>query len=134
MVEQKHLSEGLVEKVPCPATKRNGEVCGSTRITASGHCFAHHPEAAKWRAMGGSATSSRRRMAKRMEDAGVAHLFDMLEEDFYKLSENITPANVRMMAKLSEVMLKIVKFTEKYGNDSDFMDMGWEDSEEWTPY
>ncbi len=133
MVEQKHLSEGLVEKVPCPATKRNGEVCGSRRITASGHCFAHHPEAAKWRAMGGSATSSRRRMAKRMEDAGVAHLFNMLEEDFYKLSENITPANVRTMAKLSEVMLKIVKFTEKYGNDSDFMDVGWEDPEEWTP-
>ena len=49
---------------PCPAVKRNGEVCGSVRVSVSGYCFAHDPESAAWRAMGGRAKAKKARARK----------------------------------------------------------------------
>ena len=82
-------------KDPCPAVKRDGELCGSVRVSASGYCFAHDPKSAEWRAMGGRARARKTRITKHMKDAGVDRLFEILDESFRKLStQDRSPANL----------------------------------------
>ena len=105
-MEREHIPE---EVGPCPATKRNGEVCGSDRVGASGYCFAHDPESAEWRAMGGRARSKRKRAAKRMKEAGMEHLLDTLEETLAELrSGEGDPSSARAKAKVAETIWRIV--------------------------
>ena len=69
MGDQRNPEEGHSE-TSCAATKRDGETCGSSRVTVSGYCFAHDPESVSWRAMGGKATARKRRATKWVRDAG----------------------------------------------------------------
>ena len=66
-------------KARCPAVKRDGELCGSVRVSESGYCFAHDPQSAEWRAMGGRARARKTRITKQMKDAGVDRLFEILD-------------------------------------------------------
>ena len=105
-MEKEHIAR---KDEPCPATKRNGEACGSIRVSASGYCFAHDPEAAAWRAKGGRAKSKRKRAAKRMKEAGMEHLLDTLEEALEELrSGEGDPSSARAKAKLAETIWRIV--------------------------
>ncbi len=116
---------------PCPATKRNGEVCGSTIVSVSGYCFAHDPEAADWRAMGGRATAKKRRVAKRMKDAGLGHIHETMKELLDELhSGNARASDAMAMARVTDTILRMVEWAE---------DDLKEDSEsrgptKWTPY
>ncbi len=84
------------EADPCPAIKRSGEVCGSERVAASGYCFAHDPESAEWRAMGGRAKSKKARARKKLKELGLERLTESLEEMFDELHEgNAAPADAR---------------------------------------
>ena len=101
-------------KASCPAVKRDGELCGSVRVSASGYCFAHDPQSAEWRAMGGRARARKTRATKYMKDAGVDRLFEILDESFAKVNaQERTPANVQAMARTADVMMKLVKYAEK---------------------
>ena len=135
MGDQRNPTEGHRETT-CGATKRNGEICGSSRVTVSGYCFAHDPESASWRAMGGRATSKKRRAAKWAKDAGMGHLYEILDESFVGLSEQeATPGNLQAMARLSDVILKVVKWSEPEQDDVlDYLETQRRKPTEWTPY
>ena len=112
MGDQRNPTEGQRETI-CAGTKRNGEICGSRRVTVSGYCFAHDPESASWRAMGGRATSRKRLAAKWAKDAGVGHLYETLEEGILKLNEQErTSANIQAMAGAMDVMMKLINWSE----------------------
>ena len=107
-------------KEPCPAVKRDGELCGSVRVSASGYCFAHDPKSAEWRAMGGRARARKTRATKYMKDAGVDRLFEILDESFAKVyAQERTPANVQAMARTADVMMKLVKYAEKVREENE---------------
>ncbi|MCY4654425.1 MAG: hypothetical protein OXC95_14830, partial [Dehalococcoidia bacterium] len=57
-------------KRSCPATKRNGELCEVTIVSASGYCFAHDPESAEWRGEGGRGGGKKRRGTKKKREGG----------------------------------------------------------------
>ena len=97
------IYEDGYSKAPCPAVKRDGELCGSVRVSASGYCFAHDPQSVEWRAMGGRARARKTRATKHMKDAGVDRLFEILDESFRKLStQGRSPANLQAMARTAE--------------------------------
>ncbi len=107
-MEKEHIAR---KDEPCPATKRNGEVCGSIRVSASGYCFAHDPEAAAWRAKGGRASSKRKRAVKRLKEAGMGHLLDILEETLEELrSGEADPSNARAKARVAEAILRVANW------------------------
>ena len=93
----------------CPATKRNGEVCGSDRVGASGYCFAHDPESAEWRAMGGRASNKRKRALKKMKEVGMGHILDALEESLEGLRSGEEDAvDARAKVRVAEAIWRIV--------------------------
>ena len=105
-MEREHIAR---KSKPCPATKRNGEVCGSIRVSASGYCFAHDPESAEWRAMGGRASNKRKRAVKQLKEAGMGHLLDALEETLEELrSGEGDPSSARAKARVAETIWRIV--------------------------
>ncbi len=131
MGDQRNPTEGQRETT-CAGTKRNGEICGSRRVTVSGYCFAHDPESASWRAMGGRATSRKRLAAKWAKDAGVGHLYEALEEGILRLSEQErTPANIQAMARATDVIMKLVEWSEP---EPDYMKTQRSKPTQWTPY
>ncbi len=134
MGDQRNPEEGHSE-TSCAATKRDGETCGSSRVTVSGYCFAHDPESVSWRAMGGKATARKRRATKWVRDAGMGRLYDMLEESFFELSEQeVTPANLQAMARLSDTILKLVKWSKPEPDVLDYIETELRKPPEWTPY
>ena len=131
MGDQRNPTEGQRETI-CAGTKRNGEICGSRRVTVSGYCFAHDPESASWRAMGGRATSRKRLAAKWAKDAGVGHLYETLEEGIIKLNEQErTPTNIQAMARATDVIMKLVEWSEP---KADNMKTQRRKPTQWTPY
>ena len=127
-MEREHIAR---EDKPCPEVKRNGEVCGSTRVSVSGYCFAHDPESAAWRAMGGRASSNRRRAIKRIKESGMGHILKMLEETLEELRSGEGNAeDARAMARVTETILKMA---EKSDDDEELEELvKW--PTQWEPY
>ena len=100
---------------PCPATKRNGQICNSTRISQSGFCFAHDPEANSWRRMGGYARQRKAREARKLDeiekvrDPRLDSVVESLQESLSELAkESPTPSNIRAMARLADSIAQII--------------------------
>lgn len=98
---------------PCPATKRDGEVCGSNIISVSGYCFAHDPEAAAWREKGMRASSRKRQAARRLKEAGVGHLVKMMEDGLKGLrSGEVSASDLQAMSRATDTIWRMVKWAE----------------------
>ena len=100
---------------PCPATKRNGDICNSIRISQTGFCFAHDPEANQWRRMGGYARQRKAREAKelsemaKVSDPRLDSVVESLQESLNELGkESPTPNNIRAMARLADSIAQII--------------------------
>ncbi len=107
MVEREHIPR---KDPPCPATKRNGEICGSTTVSASGYCFAHDPESAEWRAMGGRAKGKKARAQKKLRELGLDDMVKGLREVFDELQAAPPSANnARAMAKIADTIMKMTE-------------------------
>ena len=105
----KKLREG-----PCPAVKRDGEVCGSTRISVSGYCFAHDPESAAWRAKGVEARRKKRQAKKRLREMGAVHLVDVLEKGLEGLrAGEVSSSDLRAMAGATDTIFRMMKWAEE---------------------
>ena len=103
---------------PCPATKRNGEICNSTRISQTGFCFAHDPEAIEWRRMGGIARQQQRRESKIIKDSRLDTMVESLQETLNELSSQpATPNSSRAMARLADTIAQIIYRTSKNKNN-----------------
>ena len=103
---------------PCPATKRNGQICNSTRISQSGFCFAHDPEAIEWRRMGGIARQQKLRESKIIRDGRLDSMVDSLREALNELSSQpATPNNTRAMARLADTIAQIIYRTPQDKDD-----------------
>ncbi len=95
---------------PCPATKRNGELCGSVVVSVSGYCFAHDPESAEWRAMGGRAKAKKVRAHKKLRELGLDDMVKGLREVFEELQAAPPSANnARAMAKIADTIMKMTE-------------------------
>ena len=107
---------------PCPAVKRNGEVCGSKRISVSGYCFAHDPEAAAWRAKGVEARRRKRQAKRRLREMGAVHLVDVLEEGLGGIaSGEVSASDLRAMAGATDTIFRMMKWAEEdVKKDSEF--------------
>ena len=122
-------------KRPCPATRRDGEACGSKTITVSGYCFAHDPESAAWRAKGGRESSNRRRVRKRMRETGLGKIMDNLEETMEQLRLGEADLEeARTKARVAEAMLKFVNWVETDVKEEDKEDNGLAWPTEWEMY
>ncbi len=109
-MEREHIAR---EDKPCPAVKRDGEVCGSTRVSVSGYCFAHDPESSEWRAMGSRANSQRRRAARRLKEAGLGHLVKKMEGSLDDLRlGKVSSSDVQAMARVTDTIFRMVKWAE----------------------
>ena len=96
---------------PCSAVKRNGQVCGSDRVSGSGYCFAHDPESAAWRARGGRAKAKKARARKKLKELGLDHMTETLEKMFDELhAGNAVAADARAMAGIASTMMKLVEW------------------------
>ena len=127
-MEREHIAR---EDKPCPATKRNGEVCGSMRVSVSGYCFAHDPEAAAWRAKGGRGSSKRNRAVKRLKEAGMGNLLDTLEESLEGLRTGEEDnGDARAKARVAEAILKVANWSED--GEEDDLEVSW--PTKWEPY
>ena len=108
------LRDWIRSNQPCPATKRNGELCGSTIVSVSGYCFAHDPEAAEWRAMGGRAKSKKARARKKLRELGLEHMAESLEEMFDELrAGNATAADARAMTGIASTLMKLLEWASE---------------------
>ena len=127
-MEREHIAR---EDKPCPEVKRNGEVCGSTRVSVSGYCFAHDPEAALWRAKGGRSSSKRNRALKRLKESGMGHLMDTLEESLegLRLGEE-DRGDARAKARVAEAILRVLNWS----GDEEESDSGFRWPTKWEPY
>ena len=115
---------------PCPAIKRNGEVCGSVRVSVSGHCFAHDPESAVWRAMGGRAKAKKVRARKKLKELGLGDMIHGLHEVFEELQASPPSAtNARAMAKLADTVMKMTEWASEADKEPSFPAYP-----EWTRY
>ena len=129
-VSDEGLIKWLVRNQPCPAVKRNGEVCGSLRVSVSGRCFAHDPESAAWRAMGGRAKAKKARARKKLKELGLDHMTATLEDVFDELhAGNAVAADARAMAGIASTMMKLIEWAAETDTESKTL---W--NEEWFPY
>src|SRR5690242_14480551 len=95
----------------CPAVKRNGQPCGG-RVTASGYCFAHGPDAATARAKGGAATSNANRAAKLLPSR-LRPIVDRLEQAFYEVHVGELDARTAVaMASVASAIGRLVALGE----------------------
>ena len=115
---------------PCPATKRNGELCGSTTVSASGYCFAHDPDAAEWRAMGGRAKGKKARAQKKLRELGLGDMVKGLREVFDELQAAPPSANnARAMARIADTVMKMTEMAAEIDKEPK---QPWNGG--WTPY
>ena len=129
-IEEAHLRSRLLRNLPCPAIKRDGEVCGSDRVSVSGYCFAHDPEAAGWRTMGGRAKAKKARARKKLKELGLDHMTESLEEVFDELrSGHIAPSDARAMARIADTVMKLTEWAAELDTDSQPTKNGG-----WIPY
>ena len=99
---------------PCPATKRDGNVCGAAIVSVSGYCFAHDPEAAEWRAKGGRASGRKRRASKRLREMGVGNLKADLESALAGLrSGEVSGDDLRAMARATDTIFRMMRWAEE---------------------
>ncbi len=109
-MEREHIAK---KDDPCPATKRNGEVCGSIRVSASGYCFAHDPEVAEWRERGVRASSRKRQAARRLKEAGVGHLVKMMEDGLKDLrSGELSASELQAMSRATDTIWRMMKWAQ----------------------
>lgn len=124
------LRDWIRSNQPCPATKRNGEFCGATTVSASGYCFAHDPESAAWRAMGGRAKSRKARARKKLRELGLDQMVNGLREVFDELQAAPPSANnARAMAKIADTVMKMTETAAEIDKESK---QPWNGG--WTPY
>lgn len=118
-------------KRSCPATKRNGELCEVTIVSASGYCFAHDPESAEWRAKGGRESSKKRQATKKLREMGLKHVFDALDEALEGVRKGERSASeATAMARVADTMLRIAESAgEREDQDGSF---DW--PMKWAPY
>ena len=129
-VSDESLIKWLSHNQPCPATKRNGEVCGSLRVGILGYCFAHDPESAAWRAMGGRAKAKKIRAQKKLKELGLGNMIKGLHEVFEELQEAPPSAtNARAMAKLADTVMKMTEWASEADKEPSFPAYP-----EWKPY
>ena len=115
------LIKWLSNNKPCPAVKRNGDVCGSLRVSVSGYCFAHDPEAASWRAMGGRAKAKKVRAQKKLKELGLGDMVNGLHDVFEELQASPPSAtNARAMAKLADTVMKMTEWASEADKEPSF--------------
>ena len=107
---------------PCPATKRNGEICNSTRISQSGFCFAHDPASAEWRRRGGrpkrQENPSRAQKGRIVKDARLDSMVESLRMALVELSSQPpTPTTAYAMARLADSIAQIIYRTAPDSDD-----------------
>ena len=99
---------------PCPAVKRDGDVCGVAIVSVSGYCFAHDPEAAEWRAKGGRASGRKRRASKRLREMGVGNLKADLERALAGLrAGEVSGDDLRAMARATDTIFRMMRWAEE---------------------
>ena len=129
-MEREHMEW---EDETCPATKRDGGVCGSTRIGASGYCFAHDPESAEWREAGRRSNSKRRRAARRLKEAGVGHLVKMMEDGLKDLrSGEVSASDLQAMSRATDTIWRMMKWAEDDLKADEDSGVKW--PTKWDPY
>ena len=118
------------KRAPCPATKRNGEICGSTPVSASGYCFAHDPELAYARAAGGRAKGKKARAQKKLRELGLDDMVKGLREVFGEL-QAAPPStnNARAMAKIADTIMKMTEMAAEIDKEPK---PAWDDV--WSAY
>ena len=126
---RENISRGRISRVP--ATKRNGEACGSKRVGASGYCFAHDPESAEWRARGNRANSRKNQAIRRLKEAGVGHLVKTMEDGLKGLdSGDVSASDLRAMSRATDTIFRMMKWA-----DEDVKaDSGTRWPTKWEPY
>ena len=118
------------KRPPCPATKRNGEICGSTPVSASGYCFAHDPELAYARAAGGRAKSKKVKAQKKLRELGLDDMVKGLREVFGELQAAPPSANnARAMAKIADTIMKMTEMAAEIDKEPK---PAWDDV--WSPF
>ena len=129
-MEREHIAR---KSKPCPATKRDGEVCGATRVSATGYCFAHDPESAAWREAGRRSNSRKRGAARRLKEAGVGHLVKMMEEGLKDLrSGEVSASDLRAMSRATDTIWRMVKWAEDDLKANEDSGVKW--PTKWEPY
>ena len=124
------LIKWLSHNQPCPATKRNGEVCAGLPVSVSGYCFAHDPELAYARAAGGRAKGKKARAQKRLRELGLDDMVKGLREVFDELQAAPPSANnARAMAKIADTIMKMTEMAAEIDKEPK---SPWNGG--WTPY
>ncbi len=125
MVEQ--LRTALLDYLPCPAIKRNGEVCAGLPVSATGYCFAHDPELAYARAAGGRAKGKKVRAQKKLRELGLDDMVKGLREVFNELQAAPPSANnARAMAKIADTIMRMTEMAAETDKEpKPARDGGW---------
>lgn len=106
---------------PCPAIKRNGEVCAGLPVSVAGYCFAHDPELAYARAAGGRAKAKKARARKKLEELGLDRMAESLEEVFDELrSGHANASDARAMVGIASTMMKLLEWAGETDKQSEF--------------
>ena len=112
---------------PCPAVKRNGEVCAGLPVSVAGYCFAHDPELAYARAAGGRAKGKKVRAQKKLRELGLDDMVKGLREVFNELQAAPPSANnARAMAKIADTIMKMTEMAAETDKEpKPAWDVGW---------
>ena len=89
----------------CPAVTKAGKRCGG-KVTSSGYCVAHDPQANEWRALGGHARSNASRAAKLMP-ARLLPIVERLEQVFADLGDGKMDERVKVALAMATVATTI---------------------------
>ena len=124
------LTKWLANNQPCPAVKRNGEVCAGLPVSVSGYCFAHDPELAYARAAGGRAKGKKARAQKKLRELGLDDMVKGLRDVFGELQAAPPSANnARAMAKIADTIMKMTEMAAEIDKEPK---PAWDDW--WSPY
>ena len=126
-VSNEGLIRWLSRNQPCPATKRDGEVCAGLPVSGSGYCFAHDPELAYARAAGGRAKGKKARAQKKLRELGLDDMVKGLREVFNDLQAAPPSANnARAMAKIADTIMKMTEMAAEIDKEpKPAWDGGW---------
>ena len=129
-VSDESLTKWLSRNRPCPAIKRNGEVCAGLPVSGTGYCFAHDPELAYARAAGGRAKGKKARAQKKLRELGLDDMVKGLREVFGELQTAPPSANnARAMAKIADTIMKMTEMAAEIDKEPK---PAWDDG--WFPY
>lgn len=129
-VSDESLRKWLSANQPCPAIKRNGEVCAGLPVSVAGYCFAHDPELAYARAAGGRAKGKKARAQKKLRELGLDDMVKGLREVFGELQAAPPSANnARAMAKIADTIMKMTEMAAEIDKEPK---PAWDDG--WSPY